>query len=79
MFGVRNIDVNERHHGVIAAIALEAVVKLAALLAVGLWVVSALAGTPRRSSPTRPASLTRPRRDLRRALGHAADSSPARR
>lgn len=40
MFGVRNIDINERHHGVIAAIALEAVVKLVALLAVGLWVVS---------------------------------------
>lgn len=39
VFGVRNIDVNERHQGVIAAIAVEALVKLAALLAVGLWVV----------------------------------------
>lgn len=39
IFGVRNIDVNERHHGVVAAIAVEAVVKLVALLAVGLWVV----------------------------------------
>ncbi len=45
MFGVRNIDVNERHHGVIAAIALEAIVKLIALLVVGLWVVLALEGT----------------------------------
>jgi Na+/proline symporter/nitrogen-specific signal transduction histidine kinase len=41
IFGVRNIDVNERHHGVIAAIAVEAVVKLVALLAVGIWVVFA--------------------------------------
>ncbi len=31
IFGVRKIDVNERHHGVIAAIAVEAVVKLVAL------------------------------------------------
>ena len=59
MFGVRNIDVNERHHGVIAAIALEAVVKLAALLAVGVWVV-ALAGTPAAVFAGAPASLTDP-------------------
>lgn len=39
IFGVRNIDVNERHHGVIAAIAVEAIVKLVALLTVGFWVV----------------------------------------
>jgi Na+/proline symporter/signal transduction histidine kinase len=39
LFGTRNIDANERHHGVVAAIALEAVVKLVALLAVGLLVV----------------------------------------
>lgn len=39
LFGTRNIDSNERHHGVVAAIALEAVVKLVALLAVGLLVV----------------------------------------
>ena len=59
MFGVRNIDVNERHQGVIAAIALEAVVKLAALLAVGLWVVT-LAGTPAAVFAGAPASLTDP-------------------
>lgn len=39
LFGTRSIDVNERHHGVVAAIAVEAVVKLTALLAVGLLVV----------------------------------------
>lgn len=38
IFGVRNIDVSERHHGVVAAIAVEAVVKLVALVTVGLWV-----------------------------------------
>lgn len=42
IFGTRNIDANERHHGVVAAIAVEAVVKLAALLAVGFFVVFAM-------------------------------------
>ncbi|WEX10643.1 sensor histidine kinase [Chelativorans sp. AA-79] len=60
MFGVRNIDVNERHHGVIAAIALEAVVKLVALLAVGLWVVFGLQGTPAAAFDNAPVSLTNP-------------------
>ncbi len=46
LFGTRNIDVNERHHGVVAAIAVEAVVKLAALLTVGLLVVVGIAGGP---------------------------------
>ncbi len=31
LFGTRNLDANERHHGVVTAIALEAVVKLVAL------------------------------------------------
>ena len=39
VFGTRNLDVNERHHGVVIAIAVEAVVKLFALLAVGVFVV----------------------------------------
>ena len=39
LFGTRNVDAKEQHHGVVAAIALEAVVKLVALLAVGLLVV----------------------------------------
>ena len=57
MFGVRNIDVNERHHGVIAAIALEAVVKLVALLAIGALGRRRAGGDPgRRSSPTRPSA-----------------------
>lgn len=46
LFGTRNIDVNERHHGVVAAIAVEAVVKLTALIAVGLLVVVGIAGGP---------------------------------
>ena len=46
MFGVRNIDVNERHHGVIAAIAVEALVKLVAFLTVGIWVYRRAAGAP---------------------------------
>ena len=44
LFGTRNIDANEHHHGVVAAIALEALVKLLALLAVGLYVVFWIAG-----------------------------------
>ncbi|MEQ8828545.1 MAG: ATP-binding protein [Alphaproteobacteria bacterium] len=46
VFGTRNIDANERHHGVVAAIALEALVKLFALIAVGLFVVFYLADGP---------------------------------
>lgn len=37
LFGTRNLDANERHHGVVAAIALEAIVKLLALIAVGVY------------------------------------------
>jgi Na+/proline symporter/nitrogen-specific signal transduction histidine kinase len=46
LFGTRNLDANERHHGVVMAIAVEAVVKLVALLAVGTFVVWGLAGGP---------------------------------
>ncbi len=46
IFGTRNLDVNERHHGVVTAIAVEAVVKLVALLAVGIFVVFIVAGGP---------------------------------
>jgi Na+/proline symporter/signal transduction histidine kinase len=46
LFGTRNLDANERHHGVVMAIALEAVVKLFALLAVGVFVVWQVAGGP---------------------------------
>jgi Na+/proline symporter/nitrogen-specific signal transduction histidine kinase len=44
IFGTRNLDANERHHGVVTAIALEAIVKLVALLAVGIFVVWGVAG-----------------------------------
>jgi Na+/proline symporter/signal transduction histidine kinase len=46
LFGTRNLDANERHHGVVTAIALEAIVKLAALLAVGIFVVWGVAEGP---------------------------------
>ena len=45
-FGTRNIDANERHHGVVTAIAVEAIVKLVALLAVGIFVVWGVADGP---------------------------------
>ncbi len=44
LFGTRNLDPAERHHGIVMAIALEAVVKLGALLAVGVFVVWGLGG-----------------------------------
>ena len=46
LFGTRNLDSSERHNGVVTAIAVEAVVKLAALLAVGIFVVWGLGGGP---------------------------------
>lgn len=44
LFGTSNLDANERHHGVVMAIAVEAVVKLCALLAVGVFVVWGIGG-----------------------------------
>ena len=44
VFGTRNLDAHERHHGIVLAIAVEAVVKLFALLAVGIFVVWGIAG-----------------------------------
>jgi len=44
LFGTRNLDADERHHGVVVAIAVEAVVKLAALLAVGVFIVWGISG-----------------------------------
>ncbi|MDD9979269.1 MAG: ATP-binding protein [Boseongicola sp.] len=46
IFGTRNLDVDERHHGVVMAIAVEAIVKLFALLAVGIFVVFTVGGGP---------------------------------
>ena len=54
VFGVRNIDVTERHPGVMLAIAFESLVKLFAFLAVGIFVTYVLFDSPmeiwRRSS-----------------------------
>jgi Na+/proline symporter/signal transduction histidine kinase len=44
LFGTRKLDAREQHHGIVTAIAVEAVVKLVALLAVGAFVVWGLAG-----------------------------------
>ncbi len=44
LFGTRNLNVNDRHPGVVIAVAVEAVVKLFALIAVGVFVVWGLAG-----------------------------------
>ncbi len=44
LFGTRNLDANEHNPGVVAAIAFEALVKLFAILAVGLFVVFGIAG-----------------------------------
>lgn len=46
LFGTRNVDAREQHPGVVAAIAFEAVVKLVALVAVGLFVIFGLSEGP---------------------------------
>ncbi|WBU53319.1 ATP-binding protein [Paracoccus sp. SCSIO 75233] len=46
LFGTRNLAADERHHGVVMAIAVEAVVKLLAFIALGVWVVWGLADGP---------------------------------
>jgi Na+/proline symporter/nitrogen-specific signal transduction histidine kinase len=46
VFGTRSLDLNERHPGLVSAIAVEAVVKLAAILAVGVFAVWGVADGP---------------------------------
>lgn len=46
VFGIRNIDVTERHPGVVLAIAFESLVKLVAFLAVGVFVTFFLFDSP---------------------------------
>ncbi|MEI4470705.1 ATP-binding protein [Frigidibacter sp. MR17.24] len=46
LFGTRNLDANERHNGIVTAVALEAVVKLVALVGVGIFTVWAVADGP---------------------------------
>ena len=44
LFGTRHMDATERHEGLVAAIAFESIVKLAAFLAVGIFVTYGLHG-----------------------------------
>jgi len=44
VFGTRTVDANERHYGVVTAIAVEAIVKLIAFIAVGIFVVWGVSG-----------------------------------
>ncbi len=46
IFGTRNLDADEKHNGVVVAIAVEACVKLAALIGVGVFVVWGIADGP---------------------------------
>ncbi|MEM1344808.1 MAG: sensor histidine kinase [Pseudomonadota bacterium] len=60
LFGTRSVDANERHHGVVAAIALEALVKLAALVAVGVFVVFGVMGGVGETFARMPADMIDP-------------------
>src|SRR5690349_17623116 len=60
IFGTRTVDAKERHHGVVAAIAVEAVVKLVALVAVGVLVVWGIARGPGELFAHMPQSLLDP-------------------
>ena len=46
LFGIRNIDVTERHPGVMLAIAFESLIKISAFIAVGLFVCFTLFESP---------------------------------
>ena len=46
LFGTRTLNASERHDGVVVAVAIEAIVKLFALLAVGVFVVWGVGGGP---------------------------------
>ncbi len=46
LFGTRHLDATERHEGMVAAIAFESIVKLAAFIAVGVFVTWGLFGGP---------------------------------
>ncbi|MFO6464010.1 ATP-binding protein [Jannaschia sp. KMU-145] len=56
LFGTRKLDIGERHDGIVSAIAVEAIVKLAALLAVGIFVVWSLNDGPGAIGPAIAAS-----------------------
>ncbi|MEL6862873.1 MAG: histidine kinase, partial [Bacteroidota bacterium] len=44
LFGIRNVDPNERHEGLVAAIAFESIFKLVAFLAGGIFIVFGIYG-----------------------------------
>ncbi|MDF1762605.1 MAG: PAS domain-containing hybrid sensor histidine kinase/response regulator [Oleibacter sp.] len=46
VFGTRNLDASEQHPGMMLAIGFESLVKLIAMLAVGIWVVTGLFDQP---------------------------------
>ncbi|MGQ7844651.1 ATP-binding protein [Granulosicoccus sp. 3-233] len=46
LFGARNVDITQRHEGMVAAVAFESLFKLVAFLAVGLWVSFSLFDGP---------------------------------
>lgn len=46
VFGTRDIDASEQHPGMILAVAFESLIKLAAILIIGFWVVTHLYETP---------------------------------
>lgn len=46
IFGTRDIDASEQHPGMILAVAFESMVKLLALIAVGVWVMTSLFESP---------------------------------
>ena len=72
LFGTRTLDENERHHGVVAAIAAEAVVKLAAVIAVGIFAVFTVAGGIENTFADVTAESLQPRGHVRTALDDAA-------
>ena len=64
LFGTRKLDANERHYGVIAAIAVEAVVKLVALIGVGVLAVWHLADGPADTLSRIAAAMPAPQEDF---------------
>jgi Na+/proline symporter/signal transduction histidine kinase len=57
LFGTRQIDATEHHHGMMLAIALESLVKLLAFVAVGVYALWLLAGPAPAAAAAPPASL----------------------
>ena len=58
VFGTRHLDASERHEGMVAAVAFESIVKLAAFIAVGIFATLGLLGI---GGPDLPAAVDNPR------------------